>query len=196
VLPEPELHQILLDIPLVSITGPWTRAIEHVHVRKSIPEPLWAGSGSSRFSPEGAFRRLYLSSDFQTALKEAKAIFHLHPIRTAPWVLITVDGFLQNVLDLTSEEIWDHLGTSISELTGNWDFAEKLYRKKKTGMPPTQLLGKAAFETGRIAGLSFHAAQNPGDGTNLVVFPDRLVPAQSSYLEVFDPHRLLRAKLP
>ena len=195
-LPEPELREVLLNIPLVSIAGPWTRAIEHVHVRKQFPEPLWAGSGSSRFSPAGGFRRLYLSSDFQTALKEARAIFHVHAIRTAPWVLITVDGFLQNILDLTSEEIWDQLGTSLSELTGNWDFAEDLYRKGSARMPPTQLLGKIAFETGRIVGLSFHAAQNPGDGTNLVVFPDRLISGQASYLEVFDPHRILRSRLP
>jgi hypothetical protein len=63
-------------------------------------------------------------------------------------------------------------------------------------MPPTQLLGQAAYETGRIQGFSFHSAKNTGQGYNLVVFIDRLVPGEASFLKVYDPDGALRGVLP
>ncbi len=195
-LPEEELHKVLSDLPLIPAAGPWTRAIELVHLRKLEPEPLWAGEGSSRFNPGGAFRRLYLSSDPVTALKEAEAIFGQQAVRNPPWALITVEGFLHDILDLTDPVLQARLGTSLSELTGNWRYPEHLWRQGRGPMPPTQLLGQVAYETGQIQGLSFHSAKNTGQGSNLVVFIDRLKPGAASFLRVYDPAGALRGFLP
>lgn len=195
-LPEEELHKILPDLPLIPATGPWTRAIELVHLRKPEPEPLWAGEGSSRFSPGGAFRRLYLSSDPTTALREAEAVFGQQAVRNPPWALITVEGFLQSVLDLTDPDLQARLGTSLSELTGNWRYPEHLWRQGNGAVPPTQLLGRAAYQTGRIQGLSFHSAKNTGQGSNLLAFIDRLAPGEASFLRVYDPAGCLRGQIP
>lgn len=195
-LPEEELHPILPDLPLIPATGPWTRAVELVHLRKPEPEPLWAGEGSSRFNSDGAFRRLYLSSDPTTALKESEAVFGAQPVRNPPWVLITVEGFLQRVLDLTDPALQARLGTSLSELTGNWRYPEHLWRQGKGSLPPTQLLGLTAYKVGHIQGLSFHSAKNTGVGSNLVVFVDRLVPGEASFLKVYDPAGYLQGQIP
>jgi hypothetical protein len=196
VLPEEELHRILPDLPLIPATGPWTRAIELVHLRRPEPDPLWAGEGSSRFNPDGAFRRLYLSSDPATALKEAEVVFGQQPVRNPPWALITVEGFLQRILDLTDPALQARLGTSLSELTGSWRYQEHLWRQGKAPMPPTQLLGLAAYRSSFIQALSFHSAKNTGLGANLVVFVDRLEPGEPSFLKVYDPSGDLQGQIP
>lgn len=195
-LPEKELLEILTVLPLIPLSGPWARVVEFRHLRQTPPEPLWSGNASSRFNPKQAFRRLYLASNVETALKEMGAVFLDRPIRNPPWTLVSVEGILENVLDLTDPAIHQHLATSISELTGDWRYSEDLYLEGKVPMPPTQLLGKAAFESGRILGMRFHSAKNTGQGTNIVVLTDRLTRNQASFLEVYDPSGSLQQRLP
>ncbi len=44
--------------------------------------------------------------------------------------------------------------------------------------------------------MKFDSAKNPGEGFNVVVFPDRLAISRASFLEVYDPHDLIRQRLP
>ena len=65
---------------------------------KGRPQPLWQGGPSrdgARFTPKGEFGSIYLASEPVTALKEVAALFDdLNPIRTQPWVVFAVEGFL------------------------------------------------------------------------------------------------------
>ena len=195
-LPEKELLKVVSDLPLISLRGPWTRAIELRHLVRDQPEPLWSGSANSRFTPKQTFRRLYLTSDFETALKEAGALFLNQPLANRPWTLIIVEGILESILDVTDLSICERLATSLAELTGDWRYPEGLYLQGEGLMPPTHLLGKAAFETGRVLGIRFRSAKNTGQGMNIVVFTDRLTRNQASFLEVYDPSGSLQQRIP
>ena len=106
-------------------------------------------------------------------------------LRTAPWALVSVDGIVTNVLDLTDAATLKTLGTNEQEMTGVW---------AKTANPPTQELAQAAYHSGKISGLKYGSAKHPG-GLNLVVFPERLAPPSIDYLEVFDPHGHLAQRI-
>lgn len=163
------------------------------------PQPLWPGGASrngARFTPKGEFGSIYLASEPVTALKEVVAFFDgIGSIRTRPWVVFAVEGFLESVLDLTDPTVQRRLGTSVAELTGDWRFSQDLYLSGKGSLPPTQLLGKVAYETGRFVAIKFHSAKNVRDGWGYAVFADRLTPG-ASFLEVYDPHELIRQRLP
>lgn len=111
-----------------------------------------------------------------------------------PWTLVTVAGSLERVLDLTDPAIQSRLGTSLSELTGDWRYSQDLYLEGKGPLPPTQRLGQVAYESGRVMGIRYHSAKNIGQGSCFAVFPERL--GSTSWLEVFDPHGLIRQRLP
>lgn len=106
-------------------------------------------------------------------------------VRSAPWVIISVDGILDNVLDLTNPASLAALGTNVQEMTGNWVTIQQ---------PPTQVLGRLAYDSGRITGIKYASAKNPG-GLNLVVFSERITLIPGNYLEVFDPHGNLAQKI-
>src|ERR1019366_2713846 len=76
--------------------------------RPAPPQPLWGGAAKlagARFTPQGAFDSIYLAHDPITAFIEVSALVLLPggpvPIRSAPWVVVTVDGMLNSLLDLT-----------------------------------------------------------------------------------------------
>lgn len=117
-------------------------------------------------------------------------------IQTPPWTVFAVNGVLQNILDLTDSSTQRRLRTSISELTGDWRFSQALHLAGRGSMPPTQLLAKSAFETGRIHGFRYHSAKNAEEGFNLVVFSDRLASDAASFLEIYDPSGLIQQRLP
>lgn len=203
-LPESELRKVLPGLPLIPVHGPWSRAIKFEYLLLTDPQPLWAGGSveyGARFVPKGGFDSVHLASDPFTAFLEVEAAF-----RTAqgavvwdtnpPWTLVTVTGIVRSVLDLTSSDLWAPLGTSESELTGNWRNGQDRYLRGEGPLPPTQLLGKVAYETGRVLGIHYPSAKNTGKGANLVVFPDRLPKGEDSYLHVHDPKRALDQRLP
>ena len=97
-----------------------------------------------------------------------------------------MDGILNNLLDLNDATTLAALGTTAQEMTGTW---------AATPHPPTQLLGRRAYDSGRIAGIKYASAKHPG-GINVVVFPDRISVAAGNYLEVYDPHGHLAQRLP
>ena len=197
-LPLLQLAAALANATLVSAHGPWSRAIGYRHLLGPPPgltgpsQPLWGGAAKlagARFTPPGGFDSIYLAHDPITAFIEVSALVLLPggpvPVRTAPWVVVSVDGILNNLLDLTDAATLTALGTTAQEMTGTW---------AATPHPPTQLLGRLAFDSGRIAGIKYASAKRPG-GLNLVVFPDRISVSAGNVLEVYDPHGNLAQRI-
>jgi RES domain-containing protein len=197
-LPLLQLAAVLANASLVSAHGPWSRAIGYRYLLgpppglTGSPQPLWGGAAKlagARFTPQGAFDSIYLAHDPITAFIEVSALVLLPggpvPLRTAPWVVISVDGILNNLLDLTDAATLTALGATAQEMTGTW---------AATTHPPTQLLGQLAYDSGRIAGIQYASAKRPG-GLNLVVFPDRIPVTAGNFLEVYDPHGHLAQRL-
>ena len=124
-----------------------------------------------------------------TALLEVQALVWIpgiaFPLRTAPWTLVTVDGIVSNVLDLTAASVVDALGTNGEEMTGPW---------VTRADAPTQELGRVAYGSEGIAAIKYGSAKKSG-GMNLVVFPERLAPQSTDFLEVFDPHGNLSQRI-
>jgi len=200
------LKKVLPNVPRATIHGPWSRAIGF-HLLKgpppgappgSPPQPLWPGgpaSNGARFTPKGGFASLYLAEDPVTALHEVVSVFTPPQgppvtIKTAPWVVITVDGVLSNIVDLTLPAVQKALGTSLSELTGEW-----VYTQAVSGIAPTQTLGQAALECG-ILGLKYRSAKHMPRGSALVVFADHLKANHPSFLEVVDEYHNISQRLP
>lgn len=197
-LPRPQLAAVLAKARLISVHGPWSRAIGYRHLlgpppgRSGPPQPLWGGAAKlagARFTPQGGFDSIYLANDPVTAFVEVSALIVLPggpvPVRSAPWVVVSVDGIMNKVLDLTHSSTLAALGTTAQEVTGNW---------VTTRNPPTQLLGQVAYDSRRIAGIQYASAKRPGV-VNLVVFPDRITIAAGNHLEVYDPHGNLAQRI-
>jgi len=118
------------------------------------------------------------------------------PLRFEPQVLMTVDGILTDILDVTDRQVQIALGTTLQELTGDWVVQQADYLAGKGPMSPTQILGQAAYEVGGIVGLKYSSSKNVAGGSGIVVFSDRLAQGKS-YLEVFNkPSGGLRQRLP
>jgi RES domain-containing protein len=199
-LPEPELRRALAEIPAVPLHGPFNRFVAFEALVSPLkhgwpPRPLW-GIGSikngGRYNRPERFEVIYLAEDPITALAEVNLVFRPSPelgkIKGPPVVLISVDGILPNVLDITSAAAQSALCTSHQELTGDW-----LWQQASTGEASTQLLGRIGFESKRLSGLRYPSSKNPG-GICVAVFADRL--GADSYLEVFDPFDHLAQRIP
>ena len=204
-LPEPQLRDVLTQVQPKAMHGPYCRCIGYHHLgppqgqpaRAPTNEPLW-GMGSrvsgARFTPPGAFETIYLAEDPVTALAEVALVIR-HPqapplnFRTPPWVLITVDGMMLSVLDLTDAGIQAAVGTTPQELTGEWRYTQAEGKEAAT-----QLLGRIGYQTGRFDGIRYPSSKNPPHGVCMAVFPNRLNPP--AFLEVYDPHGNLAQRLP
>lgn len=211
-LPEVQLSVVLPTLPRISVHGHWCRAIGY-HLLQgpppglpagSPPRPLWPGGAprnGARFTPRGGFDSIYLASDPITALLEVTAIFN-HPsvqpftLATYPWALFAVDGIVHDVLDLSDRSIWPSLGTDLQELTGDWAYQQEGYLLRSGPLPPTQILGRAAYSSACIRGIRYPSAKNIGKGVAIVVFSDRLEPGGDSYIEVHDPHGNIKDRVP
>jgi RES domain-containing protein len=194
-----QLAAALDGAELLSVHGPWSRAIGYHHLigpppgKSGPPQPLWGGAAKTfgaRFTPAGGFDSIYLANDPITAFIEVSALIFLPggpvPVRSAPWVVISVDGIVNNLLDLTDQSTLAALGTTAQEMTGNWAAIPH---------PPTQLVGQLAYNSGRISGIKYASAKHPG-GINFVIFPDLLTIAAGNHLEAHDPHGHLAQRIP
>ncbi len=189
-LPPARLAAALTSVDLVSAHGPWSRVVGYRHLLGpppgmiGPPRPLWGGAArivGARFTPKGSFDSIYLAGDPITALIEVSALVTLPGgpalARTPPWVIVSADGILNSLLDLTAASALAVLGTSEQEMTGTW---------VKARNPPTQMLAQAVYDSGRVAGIKYRSAKNI-DGLNIVVFPDKIPVSAGNYLEVYDP---------
>lgn len=110
-------------------------------------------------------------------------------LRTHPWVLITVEGNLPSVLDLTDANVVSQLGSDHQELTGEWR-----YTQEQTGEAPTQLLGRVCYTMGLFNGIRYPSSKNSPEGVCVAVFLDRL--KHPAFLKVYDPSGNLAQRLP
>jgi hypothetical protein len=146
-LPRLQLATALNHASLVSAHGPWSRAIGYRHLlgppagQTGGPQPLWRGAVNTtgaRFTPAGRIDSIYLAHDPITAFIEVSALILLPggpvPVRSAPWVVISVDGVLNGLLDLTNPATLAALGTTTQEMTGTW---------AATPDPPSNCLGNS-----------------------------------------------------
>lgn len=141
--------------------------------------------------PEAALREILVtlpSTAIHGPWSRTEPTFTLDP---QPWVVLSVDGVLTNVLDLSNPVIRNRIESSLAELTGDW-----LYSQEIGETPPTQLLGRVAYESGAFVGLLYASARDPRRGRNIAVFADRLRDFPPSYLEVIDPSGRLNQRLP
>ncbi len=181
-------------LPLVSLSGPWSRCVANEYLQGpppgappgSPPRPLWPGGSKlygQRFTPKGGFDTLYLALSPATALLEVRTIINvggnLVHVPSNPMMLVSIQGTVNGILDLTDPNIQRELGTSTAELTGAWAFTAA------GGTPPTQRLGAAAFASGRIHGFKYYSAKGTGSEICLAVFPARL-DASTERLQVLD----------
>ena len=191
-LPEKQLAAVLRKIAGVPIQGPFSRAVQlHYLFPKPAPapdvkpQPLW-GLGSKRFggryTPKNSFETIYTAKDMITALAEVQAIVSGHSgpaftIVSAPWTIVTIQGFLASTLDLTVEANVRAIGSSYQELTGAWRSTPG-----QAGEPPTHLLGRLCHGSKRFDGICFPSSKNVPAGVCVAAFPDRL--REPAYLEV------------
>jgi RES domain len=215
VLFDKDLRRILPGLPSIAVPGPWYRAVAFEYLTGPPPgaasgspvQPLWPGGARRqgvRFTPQGTgkqgFECLYLAFDEMTPLLEVTQVLRppnsLVPLLFEPQVMMTVNGVLTDILDMTDTKTQGALGTSLQELTGDWAVQQADYLIGKAPMPPTQALGQAAFDVGVIAGLKYKSSKNPARGLAIVVFTDRLA-VGSCYLELVNkPNGSLRQRLP
>jgi hypothetical protein len=219
-LPPPALRQALLVAPLKPLRGPWYRAVNYDHLLGPPPgappgarvQPLWSGGAArngARFTPKAngggvsggvpTIECLYCAEDELTPFLEIAGVLRPAgspaPLRFVPQVLMTVDGVLTDVLDLTDVTVQTRLGTSHQELTRPWLLPQAAYLAGHGSMPPTQELAAEAFATGRIVAMRYPSSKNL-QGIGVVVFAARLVAGQHT-LRVFNqPAGRLQHSLP
>jgi len=210
VLSPQALRKVLPALPRIPLRGPWYRAVNYDYLVGPSPGssagsavlPLWSGGAArkgARFTPQmvtagaqgpGApgIDCLYLAEDELTPLLEIAGVLSAAgspvPLLFEPQVMMTVDGVLSDVLDLTDVSTQQALGTTHQELTGSWLVQQSSYLAGQGPPPPTQVLGQEAFGARRVVGLRYPSSKNP-KGAGLVVFTGRLRPNQH-VLRVFN----------
>ncbi|MBX9624321.1 MAG: RES family NAD+ phosphorylase [Gemmataceae bacterium] len=144
------------------------------------PTPL-AGIGArlygSRFSPKGSFDTIYLAEDPLTAFSEfqypaldlIRRLDDEHAVRLPVLATLTPHAALDpgRVIDLTRREVRRAPGTDLNEITGPW---RGIPGRR---LPPTQVLGREVYNSGRFLAIRYPSARHPG-GVCLAVFEDRL----------------------
>ena len=159
------------------------------------PTPL-SGIGAklvgARFTPKdpiAGFDTLYLAEDPNTAFAE----FHYEPlalardmdddfaVRLAVTATVAPHAVLVpgEILDVTRREVRLALGTTLAELAAPWRVFPGL------GLPPTQILGREAFNSGLFQAIRYPSVRNPG-GVCLAVFVGRLAAGGPAFLDIDD----------
>jgi RES domain-containing protein len=207
-----KLVRVISTLPRISVSGPWARAVADRYLQGpppgagtgAPPQPLWPGGAPAdgqRFTPRGGFPSLYLADNGATALAEVGGILDvpghgLTATQHIPYTVLSVEGTLADVLDLTSPHVQRALCTTVPELTAPWLLAQhRFLTGRRQSLPPTQLLGAAAFDVGIVTGLLYPSAKFHG-ARNVVVFTDRLPANVPHALQVFDPSGRLHDELP
>lgn len=168
--PPEQLPHILKDLALDAATcrARFYRASQLVYLR-TLTSSAGAWKGHNRYTTPELSQAYYLADGPDQAMLEATRQ-QLDAFATNPvpgFVIFPVEVRLRRVLDLTDENLYAPLGTTLAELTGDWR-AERRRRLPVT----SQLLGAAAFHAG-FEGILYPSAPNP-QRRNLVVFTEKL----------------------
>ncbi len=149
-----------------------------------------------RYTPRGSMETLYMAEDPTTAYMEVDRAYKKAeglnrdavPPTAPPIILFQCSVYIEAILDLTLPEVQAALGTNEEELTRPWRLLQK-----RGGMPPTQTLGRLAFDSGRFQSIRAPSGRSRG-GVCLAVFTGRIT--APSFVEVYDPYGQLSARLP
>jgi RES domain-containing protein len=154
-------------------------------MKVNVPEFLRSSNREYRFNPAG-IRTLYLGEGEWTATAETKQHpgllgFAFEP--SVPDVIFHVNVEASAILDLTDEKVISAFSTTRAELLENW--------RLTSPNAPTQILGKAAFDSGLFEGLRYQSSpmQKTGEeGHCLLLFRDRK--KSSSIVSLHDPDKV------
>ena len=158
-------------LPRRPLTGHWFRAVR----LRFWSSPLSCAHSVTTQSRFGAatpaapgHRLIYLAENHQVALLEVEALFGspTSPVSNpkGSWIIMGIEIVLSNVVDLTEPAHLKILGTSHSELTGNWT--------NFSGVSPTQELGRELGKLADLEGFLFHSSKS--NAKCLAIFPDKL----------------------
>lgn len=164
----------------VAVNGVYYRLGQLLYLLRDRQGPLsTAGSllASGRFHhKDHEVKALYLGDSPYTCLLENGVAVAIPGEQDTVWrpnkplVLYSVQVDLHAVLDLSRDDVLARLGTSFQEVTGSW----RVYNDGREA--PTQLLGRAAYESGCFEGVVYPCSRSLSDPTRycLVVFWERL----------------------
>ncbi|MDQ2866540.1 MAG: RES family NAD+ phosphorylase [Candidatus Eremiobacteraeota bacterium] len=145
-----------------------------------------------RYNRKGAFEAFYIANTQVTALYETEAIFKIADVvvgvRQPPRVMLSLEYNLHDIVDLREPTALAALGITIDDLKQPWKLAQAEDRPVLT-----QRIGAAARAVDVEALLVPSARAETG--TNLVVFPDRLLKGSSVDLYVGDEPTMPRYTL-
>jgi len=145
-----------------------------------------------RYNRKGAFEAFYIANTQETALYETEAIFKFAGVvvgvRQPPRVMLSLEYNLHHIVDLREPTALATLGITIDDLKQPWKLAQAEDRPVLT-----QRIGAAARAVDVEALLVPSARADAG--TNLVVFPDRLLKGSSVDLFVGDEPTIPRYTL-
>jgi len=181
-LPPDQLAGVLESLNASTFRDRLYRASQLVHL-KTLTSTQGAWAGHNRYTRPGLSQALYVADGPDQAMLEAtRQLLSLFATQPIPgYVIFPVIADLQRVLDLTDTRHYAALGTSLSELTGDWR------AERGQNLPvATQLLGEAAFNAGFQA-IRYPSAPNPRR-FNLVLFTERLESHQLQF-ELDEPVR-------
>jgi RES domain-containing protein len=147
--------------------------------------PKWAagkdlltGLGSmkagARFNAAGTFAAIYGSTTPELAMIESLAFQRragLPVHRALPLIFKAFSADVQRMLDLTDAVVLSELGLNPADLRAEawWLFRARAEESK------TQAVGRAAHACG-IQAIQAASAHTLDHGTNIIVFPDRILP--------------------
>jgi len=159
------------------------------------PQPLFdlgPASGGQRFTPIGGPPALYVSEHPATSYFEANQLF-ASVAATArqeapPTVILNLSVHIETVLDLTVPQIQQSLGTTLTELTGDWQWQMTI-----GGTVPTHMLAELAHLSGRFQAIRFPSSVE-NTVANLIIWTDRLV--DPSFVQVNDRSGRLAQRIP
>lgn len=200
-----------MGLSTISVNGSLFRAVKLAYLQGpppgapagGPPQPLWPGgapANGARYTPIGGPPSLYLASNGATALAEVDAVLFdpaaglVEGAEHDPLVVVATRARLPHVLDLCDPDIQAALGTSETELTRPWLRMQSRHIAGKGPLPPTQVLGKAAFDARSFLALRFPSYKHEGQ-QNLVVFTD-LLAALNGRITVVDTKGVLKQSLP
>lgn len=175
-LPLSELAQVIAGLRLRAYEGPTYRAVQLRHL-PTLTSTIGGLRAYNRYTVPQLSEALYVADGPDQAMLEATRQFQavFGPSRVPGYAIYPITLDLERVLDLTREDVYGALGTTLMELTGDWRAA------RAQGLRVvTHDLGRAAFEVG-VQALRFPSAYHTDEGRfNLVVFTEH---AQNCFQE-------------
>jgi len=193
VISQHKLEQLLSSLAGSAQRGTFFRSIDLHWLLQGTPlSAIGSRMRGGRYNRKGAFEAFYIANTQETALYETAAIFKFAGVvvgvRQPPRVMLSLEYNLHDIVDLREPTALATLGISVDDLKQPWKLAQAEDRPVLT-----QRIGAAARAIDVEALLVPSARVDAG--TNLVVFPDRLLKGSSVDLFVGDEPTIPRYTL-